>query len=58
VPQALGDEYRALVRSHVEELSRRFADSRIDYTLLNTARPLDHALFHYLTSRDRVTRTR
>ena len=58
VPQAFGDRYRALVRTHVEQLARRFSESRIDYTLLDTSRPLDHALFRYLTSRDRLRRTR
>jgi hypothetical protein len=58
VPEALGEQYRALVRAHIEELTKRFAESRVDYTLLNTAKPLDHALFSYLSSRDRLSRVR
>ncbi len=58
VPEALADEYRGLVRAHIDGLTERFAGSRIDYTLVNTSSPLDHALFHYLTTRERMTRIR
>jgi hypothetical protein len=30
----------------------------MDYMLLKTSMPLDHALFQYLSIRDRLTRTR
>jgi uncharacterized protein (DUF58 family) len=58
VPQSLADEYRALVRGHIESLTAKFSEHRIDYTLLNTAEPLDHALFSYLSSRERLMRVR
>jgi len=58
VPQSLAQEYRALIRAHVEALATRFAEHRIDYTLLNTAEPLDRALFSYLSSRERLMRVR
>jgi uncharacterized protein (DUF58 family) len=58
VPEALGDQYRALVGAHIEALTRRFAESRVDYMLINTAQPLDHALFTYLTTRERMMRVR
>jgi len=58
VPEALGDQYRALVRAHVETLTARFSENRVDYRLLNTSAPLDHALFSYLTARDRMGRAR
>ena len=32
--------------------------NRIDYTLINTSAPLDHALFSYLSSRERLARVR
>lgn len=54
----LRERYRALVREHTERLSRVFAEERIDYVLLDTARPLDHALFDYLSSRTRLSRVR
>ena len=58
VPDALSEQYRALVREHTAALSARFAEHRIDYTLLNTADPLDHALFSYLSSRAKLVHVR
>lgn len=58
IPDYLRDEYRKLVQQHVERLTRILGDNRIDYTLLDTSTPLDYALFHYLASRERMTRTR
>jgi uncharacterized protein (DUF58 family) len=58
VPAALRAPYRALVRQHSASLGRLFTDSRIDYTLFNTAVPLDYALFHYLSARERLSRAR
>jgi uncharacterized protein (DUF58 family) len=58
VPQSLAKEYQALVRAHIEGLTARFSEHRIDYALLNTSQPLDHALFSYLSSRERLMRVR
>ncbi len=58
VPEALADQYRGLVRAHIDGLTERFSGSRIDYTLVNTSAPLDQALFRYLTARERSTRIR
>jgi uncharacterized protein (DUF58 family) len=58
VPAALREQYQALVRQHTTSLGRLFTDSRIDYVLFNTAVPLDHALFHYLSARERLSRAR
>jgi uncharacterized protein (DUF58 family) len=58
VPDALADQYKALVQAHVEALRERCSANRIDYTLLNTALPLDHALFSYLSTRERLSRVR
>lgn len=58
IPDYLRDEYRKLVQRHVERLTRILGDNQIDYTLLDTSTPLDYALFHYLASRERMTRTR
>ena len=49
MPEALAEQYRSLVRAHIDGLQERFSGSRIDYTLVNTSAPLDHALFSYLT---------
>ena len=58
VPEALAEQYKSLVKAHVNALSERFSANRIDYTLVNTSSPLDHALFSYLTTRERLTRVR
>jgi uncharacterized protein (DUF58 family) len=58
VPQSLAQEYRSLIRAHIEALTAKFSEHRIDYTLLNTSEPLDRALFSYLSSRERLMRVR
>jgi uncharacterized protein (DUF58 family) len=58
VPQSLAQEYRALIRAHIEALAAKFSEHRIDYTLLNTSEPLDRGLFSYLSSRERLMRVR
>jgi uncharacterized protein (DUF58 family) len=58
VPQALQNQYRELVQAHITALTERFSANRIDYTMVNTSTPLDHALFSYLTTRERLARVR
>lgn len=58
VPESFGDQYRALIAAHVNSLSTKFSEHRIDYTLLNTKEPLDRALFSYLSSREKLMRVR
>ena len=58
VPDNLREQYRALIQEHTETLSRRLTENRIDYALFNTAKPLDHALFTFLSARERLTRVR
>jgi len=58
VPEALAEQYRTLVREHSEALRSKFSELRVDYALLNTSTPLDHALFTYLSLREQLTRVR
>ena len=58
VPEALAGQYRDLVQAHITGLAERFTANRIDYTLVKTSAPLDHALFSYLSTRERLMRTR
>jgi uncharacterized protein (DUF58 family) len=58
VPKRLKERYRAVVQAHIEELERRFKGDRVDYTLLDTSKPLDHALFRYLVLREKRSRVR
>ena len=46
------------MREHIAALTTKFSEHRIDYALLNTAEPLDHALFSYLSSREKMMRVR
>jgi uncharacterized protein (DUF58 family) len=58
VPDAVRERYRALVAEHIATLGRVLGESRIDYALFDTSRPLDHALASYLARRQRLARTR
>ena len=58
VPDSFADQYRKLMREHIEALTTKFSEARIDYVLLNTAKPLDDALFQYLGNRERLMRVR
>jgi len=58
VPEAMRREYKSLVQAHIDALQQRFSEVRVDYTLLDTSKPLDFALFHYLSSREKKLRLR
>ena len=58
VPESFRDEYRQLIRNHIESLKTKFSEVRIDYTLANTSEPLDRLLFSYLSARERLMRVR
>jgi uncharacterized protein (DUF58 family) len=58
VPSGMADEYRKLIQEHIAALSTRFSQNRVDYSLVNTATPLDYALFKYLSARQRLSRIR
>ena len=58
VPDALREQYRAMIREHIAALTTKSAQQRVDYNLLITSSPLDYALFNYMSIRDRLSRTR
>lgn len=58
VPETLGDQYRALMNEHMTTLSDRLIANGIDYCRFVTSRPLDYALFEYLSRRERMSRVR
>jgi uncharacterized protein (DUF58 family) len=58
VPDALRKQYRAMIQEHIAALTTKSSEQRVDYNLLNTAIPLDYALFNYMAIRDRLSRTR
>jgi hypothetical protein len=58
VPEGFADQYRQMMREHIEAISTKCSESRIDYMQLTTSQPLDEALFHYLGNRERLMRVR
>ena len=58
VPDSFREQYRALIREHIDKLATKFSEQRIDYALINTAEPLDRAMFSYLSSREKLMRVR
>jgi uncharacterized protein (DUF58 family) len=58
VPDAFAAQYRKAMQNHIETLSAKFAEARIDYVQLDTSKPLDDALFRYLGNRERLMRVR
>lgn len=58
IPSVLRDRYRGMMKEHTELLAKRFTENRVDYALLNTGMPLDHALFSFLSARERLNRVR
>jgi uncharacterized protein (DUF58 family) len=58
VPQSFRDQYRSLIQEHISALRTKFSEQRIDYAVINTSEPLDHALFSYLSSREKLMRVR
>jgi uncharacterized protein (DUF58 family) len=53
VPEAMAKQYKQLMGDHIGKLQHECRSSRIDYTMLDTTRPLDHALFTFLSARAR-----
>jgi hypothetical protein len=58
VPEVFAEQYRKMIREHIETIRSRCSESRIDYVLLDTSKPLDEALFAYLGNRERLMRVR
>jgi len=51
IPEYLRPQYLEILGQHMKQLSREMAANRIDYTLMNTSKPLDQGLFNYLAAR-------
>ena len=58
IPEYLREEYRKVVQAHIATLTERMGAQRIDYALFDTSKPLDQALFKYLSARERLGRVR
>jgi uncharacterized protein (DUF58 family) len=53
VPEYMAQQYKKLLQEHIQTLQHECRSSRIDYTMLDTSKPLDHALFTFLSARER-----
>jgi len=58
VPEVFAEQYRTMMREHIDALTTKCSDARIDYVQLRTSNPLDEALFSYLGNRERLMRVR
>jgi uncharacterized protein (DUF58 family) len=58
VPEVFADQYRQMMKEHIDALTTKCSDARIDYMQLTTSKPLDEALFNYLGNRERLMRIR
>jgi uncharacterized protein (DUF58 family) len=58
VPDSFREQYRKMMADHINSLTTKFSEQRIDYAQITTSEPLDHALFKYLSSRERLVRVR
>lgn len=53
MPDLLAEGYRRTINEHIDQLREGAARSKIDYELLTTDKPLDHALYTFLAKRAR-----
>ncbi len=58
VPDSFREQYRKLVQEHINALSTKFSEQRIDYAQITTTEPLDRALYGYLSSRAKLMKVR
>jgi uncharacterized protein (DUF58 family) len=58
VPDRIRAGYKGLIDSHIARIAQIMGESRVDYCRVSTAQPLDHALFDYLSRRQRLQRIR
>jgi len=58
VPGKVREDYKGLLGAHTAELRDRFTAGQVDYAVMDTSKPLDHALFHLLLHREKRRRVR
>ncbi len=52
IPEYLRTQYLAIINDHIARLRKECSGARIDYTLMDTTKPVDEALFSYLAARE------
>ena len=58
VPESQRAEYLELMERHLTDIGSRLVQNRVDYYLIDTSKPLDFALFEYLSRREALARVR
>jgi uncharacterized protein (DUF58 family) len=58
IPEYLRDQYRQMIRAHIEKIQKLCVDQGVDYELFDTSMPLDYALFAFLSRRQFLQRVR
>lgn len=58
IPEYVRKQYKEIIARHSAALARRTREATVDYALFDTSKPLDAALFTYLSSRQRLSRVR
>src|SRR5262249_42097180 len=58
IPEYLRKQYKEMVAEHSRTLSKRIGETRADYAMFDTTKPLDRALFSFLLARQSFNRTR
>lgn len=56
IPGQLRKEYLKLIHGHIAAFESEFASIGVDYTLMNSSKPLDQGLFRYLAMRSKTRR--
>jgi uncharacterized protein (DUF58 family) len=54
IPDYVRHEYCRIIKNQISYYERECQKDRIDFTMISTAQPLDHALFTYLLRREQV----
>ncbi len=58
IPDRIRAGYKGLIENHIGQITQVMGEIGVDYCQVNTSRPLDHALFDYLSRRQRLQRVR
>ena len=58
IPGLFREQYKTLLGEHLAQLQKQIANTGADYARFDTSKPLDFALFDYLSRRERMRRTR
>jgi uncharacterized protein (DUF58 family) len=58
IPEYLRQQYRELIQQHTSALAKRIGETRADYSLFDTSKPLDKSLYTFLGARQRFNRVR